>query len=131
MATKARNPFKPGTDAAFFWTHSGYSYDPKTETAEQGRKRCAEASADAEANGRAAGLSFEWSVDPHADSREFAKGPAYELWQCVCHDSDGKILASLHAIDFGRGRDPWGDPYRRIVESELAAEALAELEGAE
>jgi hypothetical protein len=31
------------TDQRFFWKHSGYSYDPKTETRAQGRRRCAEA----------------------------------------------------------------------------------------
>jgi hypothetical protein len=124
MKTRDRNPFKPGTDAAFFWRESGYSWDPITETPARGRKRCAAESADAEIRGRDAGLSFEWSIDPYGDSTEFAKGQRYSLWQCFCHDSSGRIVSSLHGIDFGRDRDPWADPYRRVVEAGLAKEAL-------
>ena len=36
------------TPAEFFFTHAGYSYDPKTETPEQGRAKCAQRLAEAE-----------------------------------------------------------------------------------
>jgi hypothetical protein len=95
-----KNPFKPDTPAAFFWTHAGYSYNPQTQTRAQGRKECAQALADAETRGRAAGLSFDWSVDPDASSADFSdKKPAWALWQCLCVDRSGGVRSALGGID--------------------------------
>lgn len=107
----------------FFYKHAGFSVRPG-ETQEDGRARCARALADAEAKGREAGLSFDWSIDHDADSRDYAKGPRYEQWQCACLDENGKAVAYLGWIDFGREGSPHSDPYRRVVEAELAMEAL-------
>ena len=127
-----RNPFKPGTDQAFFWRHGGYSFDPLTETPEQGRKRCAINSADDESRGRAAGFSFEWQIDSDIDSSEWDDSPdPWSTWNCVCHDSSGRVVSSLSGIDFGRNGEPWGDPYRRVVEADLASDALIEIEAKE
>ena len=62
-------------DQQFFFDCACHSYDPRTETPEQGRTRCALDLAAAEAFGRAAGLSFDWfdwSDDPHTDSSEWS-----------------------------------------------------------
>lgn len=116
MTTK-RTPF------AFFLTHAGYSYNPQTETPMQGRRRCARALAWAEMRARDVGASFEWSIDPDVDSSEWSdEEPPYAQWQCIARDASGVVFASLHGIDFGRGKEPWGDPYRRVVEAELASE---------
>lgn len=110
-------------DTLFFYKHAGFSWNPATETQEDGRRRCAREMADAEAKGRESGLSFDWSIDHDADSRDYAKGPRYELWQCVCYDAEGKAVAYLGGIDFGRNGSPHCDNYRRVIEAELAQEA--------
>ncbi len=112
-------------DQQFFFDHAGYCHDPRTETRKQGRTRGAIILAAAEARGRAAGLSFAWSVDPDIDSSEWSdNAPAWAAWQCTCHDAEGVIRQSLGGVNFGRDGAPWGNPYRRVVEAELAAEQL-------
>lgn len=107
----------------FFLKHGGYCYGPG-ETPEQGRRRCAKAMAKAESEGRDAGLSFEWRIDD-VDSSEWSdEDPAYEQWACICLNAEGEAIASLGCIDFGRDGTPWSDPYRSVVEAELAMEAL-------
>lgn len=108
----------------FFLKHAGFSYDPKTESKAQGRRKCAKQLANAETFADAAGWSFEWSIDPYVTSEDFDI-EAYEQWQLVARDIDGNVIASLHGIDFGPGAEPWGDPYRRVVQAELALEAIA------
>lgn len=110
----------------FFLKHAGYSYDLITETKAQGQRRCAKALVNAEKISCASGWSFEWAIDQYSTSEDLNDEiEAYELWQCVMRDIDGNVLASLHGIDFGPGADPWGDPYRRVVQAELALEAIA------
>ncbi len=113
------------TPYQFFLRHAGFSYDPKTETADAGRRRCARDLANAEKRGYA-GVSFAWLIDPDTDSSEWCdEPPAYDQWVCVCRDPNGNVLASLGGIDFGRDGSPYSDPYRRVVEAELAQEALS------
>lgn len=110
---------KLSADAQFFFDHAGYSYRPD-ETREQGRTRCALNLAAAEGMGRAAGLSFEWVSDTDSDE------PGH--YGCICHDSEGAVTASLWGIGFADDGTPWdGDPYRRVVEAELAAETIGEI----
>lgn len=60
---------------------------------------------------------------------------SYHLWQCTAWQCEGDDMgaltyrASLGGIDFGRDGEPWGNPYRRVVEAELALEALDNLKG--
>jgi len=118
--------------AAFFYKHTGYSYDPKTETADEGRARCAVALATAENIANNHGVWFEWSPDDCTNRTFTDEGEEYQLWQCAayCHDiNDGApphLLASLGGIDLG----PDGHartPYHRVIEAELAAESLSQL----
>jgi hypothetical protein len=110
---------------AFFYEHAGYSYDPKVETKEQGRQRCAEQLAYAESTARELGLSFEWDVSDINSSEFSDKRPSWDLYDCVCRDREGKVVTSLGGCDFGEDADgPYGH-YRRVVEAELAAEAIA------
>lgn len=119
------------TDAIkFFYDHAGYSYDPTCETPEQGRVRCAEALALAEQKASAAGVSFYWSHDLDIDSSDFISGEsAYPLWECVARRLDGTIIASLGGVDFGENGEPWGEPYRRVVEAELAQDTVSPTRG--
>lgn len=107
-------------DVEFFRKHAGYSYDPTTETAEQGRQRCAENLAAAEGIARNAGVSFEWIIDP--EERGGTRRNPYPLYGCIAHDHLGGHATSLWAIDFGRDGSPYSDDYRRVVEAELALE---------
>ena len=111
----------------FFLANAGYSYDPKTQTPMQGRRECARKLADAERGARDAGYSFHWGEDPHADSSDFSnRKPAYRLWCVDMFNPEGITVASLGGIDFGRDGSPWSDPYRRVVEAELACEIPAD-----
>jgi hypothetical protein len=58
---KARKQLTP--DQLFFYEHAVYSYDPKTETAEAGRIRCAKDLAEAEVIGQRLDYQFEWDWD--------------------------------------------------------------------
>lgn len=121
-STTISNPDPVG----FFYQHAGYSYNPATETPEQGRRKCARALARAERAGSDAGLGFRWSIDPDTDSSDWNDDPEpWAQWVCECVDADGETVACLGGIDFGRDGEPWGDPYQRVVEAELAAEALS------
>lgn len=109
----------------FFYTHAGYSYDPVKETAEQGRTRGAKQLAKAERQAFMRGFFYRWYVDPDCDSSEFSEEtPPWHLWQVAIFNRQGRIVNSLHGIDFGREGDPCNDPYRRVVEAELAIDGL-------
>lgn len=118
------------SDERFFYENAPFSYG-KGEAQEQSQVRCARELARAERDGRKAGLSFDWSVDAEVDSSEFSdEMPPWQLWQCVAYDADGTMCASLRAIDFGRDGTPHSSAYRRVVEAQLADEALGELDKA-
>lgn len=110
----------------FFYENAGHSYRPGAETPTEGRVRCACELADAETWAAESGLAFQWRPDD-IDSSEFTDDPdPWLLWVCLARDEDGTILAALGGVDFGRGGEPWGDAYRRVVEAELASEARHE-----
>lgn len=124
MTTRNLITSKAPEAVRFFFTHAAFSYMPGKETRDEGRARCARELAEAERKGREAGLVFDWTADPDCDSSEWSdEAPAYVQWQCLCY-LNNEIVASLGCIDFGRDGDPWNDPYQRVVEAELAAEAL-------
>lgn len=111
----------------FFLKHAGYSYDPKTETPKAGRSRCARQLAKAERDARALGYTFEWDDDPDGYDSQARKEGVQTCESCVCLDgedpADGDrnrhVLASLGGI-WDATRE-----YQRVVEAELALEALA------
>lgn len=110
----------------FFFKHAGFSYDPKTETKTQGRIRCARSLAHAEQTARELDWRFEWSDDwslgcSHkefygADSA-YAEREPETCESCLLFDGD-RVLASLSCIDDA------DDNYRRVIQAELALEAL-------
>ena len=122
----------------FFLKHAGYSYKPGEETPMQGRIRCAREMAKDERAARDGGFSYRWSVDEGASSADWLDAGEdggrdnnpWQVWQCAMLNSDGRVIASLHGIDFGRDGEPWGNPYKRVVEAELASDGLtAEPQG--
>jgi hypothetical protein len=123
----------------FFKAHAGFSYGTG-ETPEQGQLRCAQELARAEAYASEHGWVAEWRDD---DERAYCycddpncryhegSDHDWDTLYCVlyrpcscnrCSNSHRDILGSLSGI-----MDPDAN-YRRVVEAELALEALAEIE---
>ena len=96
----------------FFLKHGGSVHVPGGETLAQGKARCARAMAKAERDARAYGFTFEWSDDRSIESH-------YTCESCMCCDSDGNVLASIGCVDDADAN------YRRVIEAELACEAIA------
>lgn len=101
----------------FFHQWAGFSWDPKTETREQGKARCAQLHATAEAWARDAGVRFQWVRDPDCDRSGIEHGGP--LWLCMAW-RDSTCIGSLGSVDLGESGEPWGDPYARVIEAELA-----------
>lgn len=122
----------------FFLKHAGYSYDPKTQTPIQGRIRGARALARAEREARDGGFYYTWELDDYLSSEWIPDNEdggrncdPWQTWRCAMFRADnqetnarGGCVASLHGIDLGRDGEPWGDPYKRVVEAELAIDGL-------
>lgn len=123
------------TNEQFFYENAGWSYDPKTETSEQGRQRCAKLLAQAEAWAKSNGVSYEWSKDDITNKDALAPGifpiaasepgPEYRLDQVLCYHH-GEIIGSLGGIDFGYGVHRSQSDYKRVVEAELVIDAYLE-----
>ena len=114
-------------DQFFFYQHAGYSHNPETETAEQGRLRCAVELAEAETIAERLGYSFEWEWDSDPDlswMSDEEREQDHEVLCCRIPDPDTPrySLASLSGIT-----DP-DRSYRRVIEAELASEAITALD---
>lgn len=117
----------------FFFAHAGFSHKPGVETRTQGRWRCARELAKAERQARDAGYSFQWVEDQDFDASDFAdeseggwsaaEKAAMIGYGCVLRNREGAILASLWGITLAD--NSLADPYCRVVEAELASEALS------
>lgn len=104
----------------FFLKHAGYSM-AQGETQRAGRSRSARELAKAERDAAALGFTFEWTDDWSCNhEKEFSYTP-HACESCVCYDGDSNVVASLGCIDDATRE------YRRMVEAELAMEALAEV----
>lgn len=119
----------------FFFEHAGWSYNPKTETADEGRERGAIALAQAEQRFRESSCWFEWVHDDDADA-SFVNDwePAdREQWEASEHMAEGCVLYAPPENDHGKPRvlaSLWGvfdadASYRRVVEAELASEVMS------
>lgn len=105
----------------FFRANCGYSVPP-------GRAACALALARAERDARAEGIEFRWEYDPDGASdwrsdlrRDYTDYTPEYVEECRAVSERGKTLASLCGIADA------DDNYRRVVEAELASEALESL----
>ena len=110
----------------FFYDNAGYSYDPKTETQENGRLRCAQAMAEAEAYVQKHGLEYVWEDDQDgcigcdcgSEECSCCTGESHETLCCLLKDPEtGNVLASCGGICGVTAE------YRRVMEAELALEA--------
>jgi hypothetical protein len=120
-------------DEQFFYDNAGYSYDLAREKKTSGRTRSAVQLAMAERIARQRNWRYEWDIDPDA---EITQGDGYyvtgaEQWMVILFNCDDLILGSLGSIDLGyahgnSGDPKWyaDDPYHRVVQAELALQAL-------
>jgi len=108
----------------FFLNYACSSYTPATETARQGRVRGARQLAEVERRARDGGYSYRWQQEGYEDVPGDRGAWPIPRWGCAMYNADSQIVASLHGIDFGRDGEPWGNPYRRAVEAELAIDGL-------
>lgn len=110
----------------FFYKHAGSSYMPGKETPAQGKRRGAKRLAHAEAAAKRRGWEVEWDHEQSPDlswADEEQREDIEEVLDAVLKDEHGHVLASLGNITFGR--DSMANRnYRRVVEAELALEAL-------
>jgi hypothetical protein len=111
----------------FFLKHAGYAYRP-SETPQAGRSRSARQLAKAERDAVALGYQFEWRNDDEgcsgcdcgSDDCACSTGVDHETLGCLMYAPDSKdAVQSLWGIC-----NPTRE-YRRVVEAELAMEALA------
>jgi len=112
------------TPYAFFYKWAEWSYTPGEETAKQGRARGAKLLARAERRASEEGWTFQWERDTITNGFFEETDDPYYLWFCVARDGAGQVMESLGGVDFGRGKEPWGDPCARVVQAELAAEGV-------
>jgi hypothetical protein len=136
-----------GADAVrFFWSQGGTSYDPTTETMEQGRFRgaCELAAAEewlttrcgSEWGGYEVGdLIVRWEQDDDYSADDYEPETMPQIaWVCLIQRFESRArftgrevwhtLASLGAVTFDGDGYPDGNPYKRVVEAELASEAM-------
>lgn len=107
-------------DQRFFFETAGFSYDPKTETPEQGRTRCAIQLADAEATylqaHKVSTVECEWHDDEECDTCERAA--------ITVHDERSGKRIPLSALG---GIVDADDNCRRVARAELALECRDDL----
>lgn len=109
----------------FFHANAGNSWNPETETEMEGRNRSAQRLVDAEQWAWDQGIEYRWEEDVQPDRSGIDHNAP--LWVCIAYH-DGEIIESMGGIDLGEG-DPWpnssGRTYARVVEAELALDAMA------
>ena len=108
----------------FFYKHAGFSYDPQTETKNQGKRRCATEMAEAEAYLQDMQWSASWEWEQFADlswMTDEEREQEHEVLCCILRDEHGNVLASLgNIVDADLH-------YMRVVEAELADEVYNEI----
>jgi hypothetical protein len=110
----------------FFAKHAGFSFDPKTQTAKQGKAKCARSLARGERVAAKLGYTFEWEFDQDgcigcdcgSDMCACSNGEPHEVLSCIARDADGKFIGSMGSI-CKPSRE-----YRRVIEAALASEGL-------
>jgi hypothetical protein len=135
---EGRTTVSTPTPYHFFLHHAGTSYNPQTETKIESRRRSARQLAAAERWATAAGLIYVWEDDPDCTEddfqfpedkthvREYGAVSCRLIRPCPEHGADCKHAHTLESLSGitesldNRQRDA----YRRVVEAELALEAM-------
>jgi hypothetical protein len=125
------------SDTRFFFEYTGWRYDPKTETSNQGRWRRARDLVEAEREAHVRGWTYRWEWDDDQDSgccecTEPESGCPCARGECGGHEVLGCILQTTyesHADSLWGISDP-SEEDRRVIEAELASEHLADIQHA-
>jgi hypothetical protein len=117
-------PYTLPDAVAFFKVWATAGYHPKHETRAQGLERNALALARAEALAHKKGFYCQWRIDDLDSSEWSDEKPPWRQYVCLLFNAKKECIGSLCGIDFGREGSPIGDPYARVVEAELAHEAM-------
>lgn len=115
--SRAREAFRHAW--RFFHDNAGYCTPP-------GKAQCALNFAHAERESKSKGFTFDWMMDEigclgcdcGGKDCACATGEPHETLCCLCRNEHGKVVASLGAICGATSE------YKRVVEAELALEAL-------
>lgn len=111
-------------DVKFFFDHAPYSYGPGQAPGEA-RTQNAQGLAACEAWAEKHGVYFVWEIDSEIDSSEFSDDPdVYAMWQLTA-SINGEWMSGLGGVDFGKDGVPDSDPYKRVLEAEMAREILS------
>lgn len=108
----------------FFYENAGWSYDPETQTPDEGHWETARHLAKAEEWAHENGIEFLWVPDEDG----FAFGLRAMVWGCIAgpcrdhHFDNIETEASLWGIEFADGTSWVTDPYAIVVEAELASQ---------
>ena len=106
----------------FFFEHAGVSYRPAIESEFAGRTNGAVALARAEFIAWDEGCTFCWDEESAWDCDRSGIEHDGPLYGCLMLDDVGVVIQSLGGIDFGDHISPQGQPYKRVVQAELALE---------
>jgi hypothetical protein len=107
----------------FFYAHAGWGYLPGSETPERGRRRGAEALAEAEGWAADVEVEYSWSDDFRVD--HVAEYDCYDEEPATCETCTaelGMLSESLGCIDDA------DDNYRRVIMAELAIALREQVE---
>jgi hypothetical protein len=108
----------------FFYDHAGWGYHPDKETPEEGRRRGARALVEAERYARDHDWWYRWDSElgmiDHVTEFVCYDTEPETCESCALYAEDGELLGSLGCIDDATPE------YRRVVEAELALEAMPE-----
>lgn len=106
----------------FFYENAGYSYNPLTQTEEEGRIECARNLADSEAHAQDMEYTFTWEEDDEITSADWDdESEEYPTWVCTMYAKNGYILSTMGGIDLGVEGYQKTNPYTRVVEAELVS----------
>lgn len=113
----------------FFYDNAEFSWDPRIETREEGRRSAAKALAKAEQWATEKAVMFKWDIDRDSDSSDFSgERPAWVLWECCAYLTDENIPdAGVRGVDFGRDGSPRGSAYARVIRASLALDMMVGL----
>ena len=109
----------------FFYDNAGWAYDPKTETSDQGRRRCARSLAVAEQWRITNGAWFQWEQDDIDSSFFSDEQPVTPLFWCGMY-----LPGHKHPVQSLGGIDDRGSAYARIIQAELALQEMSEQDDA-
>ncbi len=118
-----RSPSSYERAVAFFAKHAGWGYHPGKESKTAGKMRGARRLAKAEAEAANRGWRVKWDYEQDVDLSwmdDEEREKDHEVLWAALRNEDGEMLASLGNIVDADNK------YRRVVEAELAVEALGD-----